>query len=293
VVRGPAAVLALLAGCLAAALAYFLTAPALPDVGGTGDLNTILSDVPAMLLLAGCVLVLLHARDEPFVLALLALGGGLLAGAFTVADASAAGNVAKALFAGSLGMFLAWALAEPAVVVAVPLFVAGIDVASVAGGPTQLLAREQPRAADFLSLPLPALGGGRAGLLGVADLVFLAFFAAAAWRFGLRRRLTAVALAPGGRIAIIGVAAGAKAELNLLALMGKRARIHGSTLRARSLEEKAAAARAVERHVLPLFEAREVDVPVAHTFPMEAVAEAYERFAAGGKLGKIVLTAGG
>ena len=40
------------------------------------------------------------------------------------------------------------------------------------------------------------------------------------------------ALATGGRIAVIGVSAGAKAELNLLALMGKRARIHGSTLRA-------------------------------------------------------------
>jgi len=73
------------------------------------------------------------------------------------------------------------------------------------------------------------------------------------------------ALATGGRIAIIGVGAGFKAELNLLALMGKRGRIHGSTLRARPLEEKSAAARLVERHV------------------------AYERFAQGGKLGKIVL----
>src|ERR1700728_1018585 len=60
-------------------------------------------------------------------------------------------------------------------------------------------------------------------------------------------------LATGGRICVIGVSAGAKGELNLLALMGKRARIHGSTLRARSLEEKALAARLLEREVLPLF----------------------------------------
>src|SRR6185437_8137150 len=53
------------------------------------------------------------------------------------------------------------------------------------------------------------------------------------------------ALASGGRICVIGVSAGVKAELNLLALMGKRARIHGSTLRARPLEEKALAARAL------------------------------------------------
>jgi len=97
------------------------------------------------------------------------------------------------------------------------------------------------------------------------------------------------ALANDGRIAVIGVGAGFKAELNLLALMGKRARIHGSTLRARPLEEKAACARLVERHVLPLFDSGELRVPVAATFPLEAVAEAYERFAAGGKLGKIVL----
>jgi putative PIG3 family NAD(P)H quinone oxidoreductase len=98
------------------------------------------------------------------------------------------------------------------------------------------------------------------------------------------------ALATGGRIAVIGVGGGAKAELNLLALMGKRARIHGSTLRARPLEEKAIASRLVERHVLPLIEAGAVRVPIAETFALEDAREAYERFAAGGKLGKIVLT---
>jgi putative PIG3 family NAD(P)H quinone oxidoreductase len=97
------------------------------------------------------------------------------------------------------------------------------------------------------------------------------------------------ALDIGGRIAVIGVGAGFKAELNLLALMGKRGRIHGSTLRARPLEEKAAAARLVERHVLPLFDAGALTVPVAETFPLGEVAAAYERFTAGGKLGKIVL----
>ncbi len=98
------------------------------------------------------------------------------------------------------------------------------------------------------------------------------------------------AIATGGRIAIIGVGGGAKAELNLLALMGKRARIHGSTLRARPLEEKAIASRRVERHVLPLFESGAVRVPIADTFALEDAAAAYESFAAGGKLGKIVLT---
>ena len=97
------------------------------------------------------------------------------------------------------------------------------------------------------------------------------------------------ALATGGRVVVIGVAAGVIGELNLLALMGKRARIHGSTLRARPLEEKALLARDVEREVLPLFDSGVLRVPVAETFPLDDAAAAYERFAAGGKLGKLVL----
>ena len=98
-------------------------------------------------------------------------------------------------------------------------------------------------------------------------------------------------LATGGRIAVIGIGAGAKAELNLGALMGRRGRVMGSTLRARPLEEKAAAARALERHVLPLFDRGLLEVPIAETFPLERVEDAYERFAGGGKFGKVVLLA--
>ena len=92
-----------------------------------------------------------------------------------------------------------------------------------------------------------------------------------------------------GRIVIIGIGAGAKAEVHLGALMGMRGRILGSTLRPRPLEEKALAARAVERSVLPLLASGAVRVPVAATYPLDEVEAAYDRFAAGGKLGKIVL----
>jgi len=178
----------------AATFAYLLVTPVLPDVGGTSDTNTLVSNIPTMLLLAACVLVWLPARDEPFVLALLALGAGLLAAGATEAGSIPVADVTKALFAATLGMWLAWALDEPAVVVAVPLFVAGIDIASVSGGPSELLARDSSRTGEFLSLYLPAWGGGRAGVLGLADLIFLAFFAASAWRFDLRRRATGIAL---------------------------------------------------------------------------------------------------
>ena len=98
-----------------------------------------------------------------------------------------------------------------------------------------------------------------------------------------------MALDAWGRICVIGIAGGAKTEINLAMLLAKRARILGSTLRARPLEEKAMTARALERTVLPLFHSGELTVPVAATYPLEQAVEAYDAFAAGGKLGKIVL----
>ena len=97
------------------------------------------------------------------------------------------------------------------------------------------------------------------------------------------------ALNTNGRLVVIGISAGAKAELNIGILMAKRARIMASTLRARPLEQKAMTARAMEREVLPGFERGALRVPVAETFALDDVATAYERFAAGGKLGKIIL----
>jgi NADPH:quinone reductase len=98
------------------------------------------------------------------------------------------------------------------------------------------------------------------------------------------------ALATGGRITVIGVGGtGPKAEINLVMVMQKRARIHGSTLRARPLEQKAAAMRLVEKEVLPNFENGALTVPVAETFTLDQAEEAYARFEAGGKFGKLVL----
>ena len=100
------------------------------------------------------------------------------------------------------------------------------------------------------------------------------------------------ALAIGGRVVVIGLGGGAHAQVNLGALMARRGRIMGSTLRVRPLEGKAMATRAVEAHVLPLFESGRLVVPVAATFPLDDAVAAYERFAAGAKFGKIVLTMG-
>jgi NADPH2:quinone reductase len=97
------------------------------------------------------------------------------------------------------------------------------------------------------------------------------------------------ALATGGRLMVIGVGAGSSVELDLRTLMGRRARLLGSTLRPRPLEEKADTARRVEHQILPLLADGRLNILVAATFPLAAAQEAYDRFAAGGKLGKLVL----
>jgi len=92
-----------------------------------------------------------------------------------------------------------------------------------------------------------------------------------------------------GRIVVIGVGAGAGAEVDLLTVMSKRAIITGSTLRARPLEEKALVTRRADVHAVPLLADGAVRVLIEDTYPLKDAAAAYERFAQGGKLGKVVL----
>jgi putative PIG3 family NAD(P)H quinone oxidoreductase len=99
------------------------------------------------------------------------------------------------------------------------------------------------------------------------------------------------ALAIDGRAVVIGVGSGARVEINLHGLMVRRAQIAAATLRARDVTEKAEVARAVAQHVVPLLATGTIRVPVCATFPMAEAEAAYEHFAAGGKLGKIVLVA--
>ncbi len=98
-------------------------------------------------------------------------------------------------------------------------------------------------------------------------------------------------LAEWSRVVVIGVGSGGRMEIDLMQLMTKRIRIGGSTLRSRNRREKADVSAAVAAHVLPLLAAGRVRVPVAETFPLSDAEAAYERFGAGGKLGKVVLVA--
>jgi NADPH:quinone reductase-like Zn-dependent oxidoreductase len=100
---------------------------------------------------------------------------------------------------------------------------------------------------------------------------------------------TLQAIARNGRLAIIGVGAGSKVELQLRDLMLKRMRMFGSTLRARPLEEKATAIRRFDHELGPLLAAGRLVPVIDCAFPWDRAAEALERMEGPGKVGKVLL----
>lgn len=100
-------------------------------------------------------------------------------------------------------------------------------------------------------------------------------------------------LAFGGRLVVIGLQGGARAELDLGLLMSRRASVTGTTLRARPAEEKARIVAEVADHVWPLVEAGTVRTAVEARYPLARAAEAHEHFDSGRHTGKILLTLDG
>ncbi|GAA3423703.1 NAD(P)H-quinone oxidoreductase [Streptosporangium sandarakinum] len=97
------------------------------------------------------------------------------------------------------------------------------------------------------------------------------------------------ALRTGGRLVVIGMQGGSKGELNLGALLAKRASVHGTTLRARPVDEKGAIVRGVVENVWPLVDAGVIR-PVIHArVPMSEAAEAHRLIETGEHVGKILL----
>lgn len=92
-----------------------------------------------------------------------------------------------------------------------------------------------------------------------------------------------------GRIVIVGLGAGAEVSLVLRHLMARRASIRGTVLRARPLEQKAQAVRAFERELVPHLASGRMRPVIDSVFPFERAVEAFERMAASGKRGKVLL----
>jgi putative PIG3 family NAD(P)H quinone oxidoreductase len=136
-----------------------------------------------------------------------------------------------------------------------------------------LVGKEEPRFADEVKRLT-----GRRGCPLVLDFVGAPYAAE-----------NLAALAPGGRIVVIGTMGGAKPTIDLSLLMRTRATIVGTVLRPRPLEEKIAASQAFARDVLPLVAAGRVKPVVDAVLPAAKVREAHERMERNESFGKIVL----
>jgi putative PIG3 family NAD(P)H quinone oxidoreductase len=120
---------------------------------------------------------------------------------------------------------------------------------------------------------------GGAGVNVVLDLVGASY---------LKANLEALSLR--GRLIFVGTPGGSKAEIDYSAMMGKRLRVMGTSLRTRSIEEKATATRLFAQHVVPLLANGEVRPVIDRVYPIQEVRAAHERIESNASFGKVVLT---
>ncbi len=129
---------------------------------------------------------------------------------------------------------------------------------------------------DFVAVVREATGGRGADL--ILDIVGANYLA---------RNLEAAAVE--GRIVVISLMSGAKTEINLNTILSKRLTLTGSTLRIRSVAQKALVAEAVHRHVWPLLSDGRVKPVINATFPLAQASEAHRLMESSQHIGKIVL----
>jgi putative PIG3 family NAD(P)H quinone oxidoreductase len=96
-------------------------------------------------------------------------------------------------------------------------------------------------------------------------------------------------LAPRGRLMLVGAVGGSQVVVDVRRIMARRLTIRGTVLRSRSLEEKADAARGLERDVLPLLAQRVVGAVIDSVFPLEAIADAHRRLESNESFGKVII----
>lgn len=96
-------------------------------------------------------------------------------------------------------------------------------------------------------------------------------------------------LRTGGKLVIIGLQGGRKAEIDLGLMLNKRLRVIATTLRSRPLEEKSGIVKRTVQRITPLLESNALDLNVGMVFDFDAVSEAHEYFDSGKHKGKIVV----
>jgi putative PIG3 family NAD(P)H quinone oxidoreductase len=132
------------------------------------------------------------------------------------------------------------------------------------------------REQDFVEVVREATGGAGADV--ILDIMGAKY---------LQRNVDALAV--NGRLVVIGLQGGTKAEVDLSAMLAKRAALVATNLRGRPLGEKAAIVAAVREHVWPLIEAGAVRPVVDRVLPVTEAAEAHRVIESGAQVGKVLL----
>jgi hypothetical protein len=199
VVRGPAALLAV----LGAALAYVLVAPELPQLHPP-ELSALVASAIGLTFVVAIVAGLAAMADSPFTLFPAVLGAGLLVAALDANDIGVAATPFEVVLLCCLGIAFAVVFDVPALAVALPLFLGAIDVVqAVGGGSAGLFTLSTTKPGDVLTLDLPDWGTGLAAArLSATDVIFLGAFAAYARCLRLRERAAEVGMLLGLLVAV-------------------------------------------------------------------------------------------
>lgn len=181
----------------AAAWIYFLIPELLPAIHDDETSRTVAGAVATVLIVLVAAGVATLA-DAPVVIPLILLGAALVTGALNAANVGAAATIPETVTYASAGVLFAVWLQSPALALAIPLFVAGIEVISVLGASTHTVAHGSLHGGHPLSLDLPDWHNGlTAARLGLADVVFTGVYAGYARRLGLRFAASGIGMAAG------------------------------------------------------------------------------------------------
>jgi hypothetical protein len=198
-----------------------LAAPALP-VLHPDALSALVACAIAIGVVVAILAGLVATSELRFALGLALLGAALIAAGLNAAEVAAAATPFEAVAYACAGVAFALVFDAPVVALALPLFVAGVDVLAFAGGgATASFGLAPSRGGDALGLELPAWGGGglAAGRIGIPEVVFVAAYATYARRCGLRERPAEIGMAA-AILAAAACAVLADTRLPTLALVG-------------------------------------------------------------------------
>lgn len=191
-------------GVVGVALAYVLVAPSLPELH-PAELAALIASVIGLVLVVAIIVCLVPLADAKIALLPAIVGTGIFVAALDANDVAGGATPLEAALFACVGIAFAVYLDTPALALALPLFVAAIDIGQAStGGSAGVFALSPTKPGDLLSLDLPDWGNGLAAArLSVAHVVFIAAFATYARRLNLRERASELAMLAGLLVAAV------------------------------------------------------------------------------------------